>query len=497
MESTEINASTEKVAESESKKVSELTESPAEESTPEIANKPIEQIDPKEQVEELLEQYKARCKELEEEKAKCNEELRDKDVIITNMHKIMQEGMEAKEKEVTLLREKYESADFDLGVSFKIFALDSVSESEIQELTKLREENTNLIKSVNEAKELVAMIDKDNRAVGEYEEKCKVLQSEIDDLKSRHANELAAKNELIKKLESVNSGLEVKLAQVAAAEKIQRQKAESANAVIDQNQKELIELEASKSEIQNEIRALVVQCKERDKEITQRGIFINKQQQEMEELHAELRQIDAEKSALQKQNARLANILKEKRVQLSNANLKIKEINTSVILELKSSLEDRERTISMLKEIIKGHNAEINVKNRDIARFKKSLGKVKSQKASIGQHVTNRTSETEAKLAQASVNSPIIKKVEFTPEVNKKKLLDESTETYSPPSFKTPVTYQAKYAQIIDKYLNEVHDVNYRNNSSNVRNALCYKHNVIIKNSSEAREGVRIERGVC
>jgi len=387
----------------------------------------------------------------------------------------MKEELESKDKEIAVLKEKYEKADFDLGISFKILTIDSDTE----ELNKLQELNKELTEQLNKLKGQTIIQDK------EAEGGLKAVQSELEDIKKRHASELMKKNELIKALEKMNIELEAKLAQITAAEKIQRQKVENLNVVIEQNQKELIELEANKSEMQNEIRVLIVQCKEREREISQRGAFINKQQEKIEEFHNALKQIDAEKSSILQQNNRLTAILKEKKMQLSNVNLKIRELNTSVIQELKRIIEDRDRTISMLKEIVRGHNAELNLKNRDITRLKKNLGKVKSQKVSVSNKKSSRVHESEAK---SSINPPILKKVEFTPEINKKALLDASFETNSPASTKikakVPVNYKAKYDQLIDNYLNEVHDVNYRNDSSNVRSALYQNHN-IISNSPE------------
>lgn len=417
-----------------------------------------------EKLESELEDIKRECESLHQKEKLLLNETKSKDITIADLREVvnsMQVEIYAKNKEIALLKEKYEEGDLNLAVSFDILALDQ--DLDAQELARLREDNKQLRMELAQAavkakehQELASKIEDLNKKMEERE---KEYEREIREIGERHEKELDDKDAAIKKLEGANSVLESKAFQLMAVEKLLKQKIDNSNAVAAQNQKELLESESTKNEMRSEIKVLILQCKEQERGVAQRDEYIKKQQEGMTELNYELERARADASTLQQQNSRLATLLKEKKEQLSSANMKVRELKTSIAADYKSKLEEQAKAIEVLKEIIRGHNAELSVKNKDIQRLKKNLGKAKSLKQRIRQPEIE---EPDVNVVEQKVSMDVSKDV-----------IDEVYEAESPVALKE-ITYKEKYMQRIEEYFNKLHDLNYRNNSSNIRNVLYH-----------------------
>ena len=391
----------------------------------------------------------------EKEKGEMQNQIKQKDIIIADLKEFintMQTEISAKNKEILLVKQKYEEEDFTLAFSFNVLALDT--ESDIEQ-NKLHNENTQLQAKLNEAINQIQEHQKLKQQITVLEEE---YQKKIKELEEKHEVEIDNKDVAIKKLEGANSVLESKAFQLIGIEKVLRQKIESSNAVITQVQKELTELEANKNEMKNEIKVLILKCKEHERALVQKDLYIKKQQEAITEFNNQLERAKIDTTAMQQQNIRLSNLLKEKKDQLNAANMKIRELKTSVVADYKDKLEESVKTIEILKEILRGHNAELKVKKKDIMELKKNLGKVKS-----------------VKQVNEVVNITQI-------ETNKKELQEEVCEAESP--IKTKQSYKENYMKKIEEYFNKLHDINYRNNSSNIRNVLYYP---FVKKEVESR----------
>eukprot|EP01022_Parablepharisma_sp_SALTPOND_P033328 TRINITY_DN88494_c1_g1_i1.p1 TRINITY_DN88494_c1_g1~~TRINITY_DN88494_c1_g1_i1.p1 ORF type:complete len:1103 (+),score=74.15 TRINITY_DN88494_c1_g1_i1:637-3945(+) len=438
---------------------------------------------------EVLDLYKEKCKELEErcsqnartyemlknqydaekaawseESAKLSHEAKSKDIVIADLKATLEKvynELAAKDKEIVLLKSQEDVCE--LKVSFNILQEEEeLLPPDTTELDQLRAENNSLEVKLKLAQNQIT------------EQEVKISAANKDSYAAlavlkEYQDELLNKTDIIDKLENLNRDLEVKAAQLSAGKKTLEQRLENAIRTIEQRREDIKSFESKTDEMRSEIEILIAQCKEARMQMKQQDSIIKKQQSGIDELEYTLQQKDQEIDRREQHISRLSKQLEEKKGQLHAAHLKIQEINRSVLAELKKKLASKDRDITLFKEMIKGHYAEIQGKNREIAKLKKELNKVKNEQTMLNQ---KNNQEKAGTATEAQPESP-------SPNPSQKPTVEESSETEaSPTPLKLPQpAYKEKYLKRLDDYYNAISDHNYRNNSSSIRNALWQNYN--------------------
>jgi len=445
--------------------------------TQERLQKLIKELDDLETANRLIEEYKEKYMRLEEAmKQKLNEfnqhelenklrtkktaeeykkQVHIKDTTIKELNdKLRNMEIKCKEIEEELIKVKELNEellkDSGISVNFNLFADEPIAD--IEEIKRLKEEN----------KKYKMEIDNFDETKKGIEDQVCDLQKEILSLEEKYAKELCVKCEAIKNIENIIRDTNEQMIQSKAKEiDLQKQLTDS-HTQIRSKAREIEVLEQKKKEMKAEIKTLIVKCQCLKSEITQKDFLIKQQHQNIELLQYEVAMKQAEILRINEERNNLAAQIKAKRVVLTNAQLKIKELNRNIVSSLQVNAEDRDRTIIILKELLKGHHNELNMKNKDIRELKKDLAQVKSLNNNILVPTEPSLIKVKTKEVQAKPSRNTSKESTIESKVNMISLK---------PSIPT---YKERYMKLYDEYSNTINVRNRKNNSTNVKNVLSY-----------------------
>jgi len=337
----------------------------------------------------------------------------------------MKMEIEKKEKKIEKLeklKKGYENM-CPLSIKYTICAEDHIID--VQEVYRLRETKRNY-------DALVMKIKGDN-----MDHKNKVL-----------SNELLQKNDEIKKLTESNKAMEEMISQLTKKQNAWKNQAFKDKKGEQMQEREDIvlkekELYDSKDEacikrnlevMTIELECLLARYKVAQVELRKREQTISSQNRAMEVLRKEVETKNTEILSLQQKNNKLFNQYRELKEKLCEAHQKVHNLNFGVINNMKLNLTEKDKTIRLLKEMIRGHNGEF--KGHDTIKLKKGL-------------ISNRIDV-----------------------ISDKELL--SKHGMSPDKSFLP-DYQGQYLKKLESFCKAIKSRNYRNNSVNVRKVLSYK----------------------
>ncbi len=334
-----------------------------------------------------------------------------------------------------------------------------------------------------------------------------------------------SKQSMLEELEGLNRDLEVSNARAIAEKKTVEDKFFQLTTTLEEVKGNSEDVARQNQEMRAEIEVIIGQCKEARGQMKQQQEELRKRAADIEKLETALQQKDAE---LQKRESYLDRVLKqfeEKKTQLRNANLKVQEISRSVVGELKKKLAERDRDAKMLKEMIKGHYAEVQTKNREIGRLRKQvarLGKANEMRSQFIRTFADTGNEEQAKQLDnlRKLDSQPIKEEEEEEDKQDEQVEpapgDNSTSDHgnanddrqrdsgSPTSkegdrssssvsrqMPSPLlrdTYKEKYVKRLDEYYSAISDASFHNNSSNVSHVLSQNYNAFAQERRRREE---------
>ncbi len=288
------------------------------------------------------------------------------------------------------------------------------------------------------------------------------LQAVVDDKR----RELSRRKATIEALETKN-------AQSLAGKRLAEQRLAELSRMVDEIRKNAAAVEKQNQDVREEIRVVIERYNESRSAVARLEERVKQQAERTEELECGMKQKDAE---LKKREGYLNRVLKqleEKKGQLRSANLKVIELNRSVVSELRSKLAERERELSTATEMIKGHNAEMQTKTREIARLRKEVERLKELPKSF----------TGTPDALVDEHSPADNQGDNTAEEAPKSKPDRG-----PARKEKQWTFKEKYMRKLDDYYSAISDSGYRNNSLNIRHVLSQNYSAFTQDTSNQGE---------
>ncbi len=190
---------------------------------------------------------------------------------------------------------------------------------------------------------------------------------------------MAGKSSKIKELENylISKESDVDVAAAHQAILVTGKEIAKYEAEISMLQEKLAEEATKQAEMRGEIEILIAQCKESHAQLKAKDAQIKKQSVALQQFETILQEKDAEIQNREQYLVKMTKQLDDKKEQLHLANLKIRQINKSAFVELNSKLEEKDKEVKMLKGMVKGHHLELEAKNKDMARLKKEVRKLK------------------------------------------------------------------------------------------------------------------------
>eukprot|EP00826_Nyctotherus_ovalis_P020716 TRINITY_DN1653_c0_g1_i2.p1 TRINITY_DN1653_c0_g1~~TRINITY_DN1653_c0_g1_i2.p1 ORF type:complete len:358 (-),score=62.10 TRINITY_DN1653_c0_g1_i2:18-1091(-) len=314
-----------------------------------------------------------------------------------------------------------------LKVSYTIIAEDLIVD--IEEIYRLREAK----------REYDILITREKR---EHTAELSAMKTELFNVINKHKNEMAEKGAQISELVELNKVMEERIDQLLKGQNCEANtmnKERMREDVYDKNDETYIKRNLEIMTV--ELEGLLARYRVAQAELRKRDLFIATQAKAVEALRKEDESKNAEILHLQQMSDKLASQYKELKKKLLEAHQKVRELNFGVISDMKLKLIEKDKTIHLLKKMVKGNSTEIKNRVYDVIRFNKDNEAIKDSE------------------------KPIFNK--------------ELLSNYSISPKKIPLPdYQSKYFKKVENFYDVVKCKNYRNNSVNVRKLLNYKRGV-------------------
>ena len=352
--------------------------------------------------------------------------------------------------------------DCKLDITFEMFAEEPATD--IKELERLQKENQEMKSKLNDYDETTKEIQSKINAL--EKEKSNLNKNHEDELKNKDDRIKGLENEINNKVNEINSKAN-DIKKLKETEKKLKKEISEFDSKMQSKQSVIDKLEVEKNNMKNEIKTLIVQCKTFENESRQKDLAIKQQQQNLEVIQYELSVKNSDIERLEDQCNRLSSTLKDKRIMLNNAHLRIRELERNVVTNLKNNISDKDRTILLLKEVLKGHHIELTAKNKDIIRLKRALSRTKPN---------NLQNKTEHKGFNIKVVHPADVIEDSLPMETEERPEMESPEIDNAKSKLNGSVprYKEIYMNQLNDYFKSICRGNKKNDSYNVRNALHY-----------------------
>lgn len=314
---------------------------------------------------------------------------------------------------------------------------------------------------------------------------------------------LLEKEALVDRLENNNRDLEVKMAKLQAEKKtVEQRQIQNTNSAELQSEKIQL-LTEQNSEMRSEIEVLLTQCKESQNQINSREGQIKQQTDALQQIYNEIQTKDAEIQKREDYIGRLTRQLEDKKGQLHNANLKLRQYSRTVVNELNAKIAEKDKEVKILKEMVKGHHAEVKAKNKDIMRLKHQLKRAikgNEMKKEFIKTFVKPEDEEQAKqikkMEQYDINevsgesdeegrkNDDLERDESKSAVIEKKSPPEQQDV-SLPSIAVPSSkdqkssppYRENYLKRLENYYQQLGDARFHNNSYNMQGLLSHNFN--------------------
>lgn len=426
----------------------------------------------------LKENFENEKKKYEELLGNLQNSISQKDTIIADQKSSIlttQAEIQAKSKEIELLKSENEKLQLDcnLAISFNLITEENNEKPDILTMKIQASEIENLKLNVQNLENSLKISDLNYKSEKQRADDVKNESMKILIKNEELTKTVKSKSEILETLENINKNLEGQIASLIAEKKNLEKKLESSIQENSTKMQEYEELVQKTNEMRGEIEILITQCKEARNQMKQQDLDIKKYQNNIEEMDVELKQKNIEIDRREQHIDRLSKQLNEKKNQLHMSNLKMQELNKTVLGEYKQKLAEKERDIVLYKEMIKGHHGEVLSKNRELQKLRKEIQKLKAEKGSEKVDPVENKEENEKKESELAEKMPDLRPSQKTP-------VNNSSDPASIPVY-PPVSepqYKEKYLKKLEDYYNAINDHNYRNNSSGIRNVLWHNYNV-------------------
>lgn len=138
-------------------------------------------------------------------------------------------------------------------------------------------------------------------------------------------------------------------------------------------QEQLAAEREKRDEMRGEIEILISQCKEVHCHIKERDQQIKRQSIALQQFDTILQEKDAELLKREQHLGKMSKLLEEAKAQLQKANERTRQAGRQIVGEMSAKLLEKQRELRMLKELVKGHHAELQARDQDIAQMRKAL----------------------------------------------------------------------------------------------------------------------------
>eukprot|EP00826_Nyctotherus_ovalis_P010528 TRINITY_DN12769_c0_g6_i1.p1 TRINITY_DN12769_c0_g6~~TRINITY_DN12769_c0_g6_i1.p1 ORF type:complete len:538 (-),score=124.19 TRINITY_DN12769_c0_g6_i1:28-1641(-) len=370
--------------------------------------------------------------ELRNSLASTQSELKERDEVILKLNKNVEELVN----------------NCEVKVSYSIVA--GIPIEDLEEIHRVKEENKAIEKKFHESKELTK----------ELESKVNELQNQLLEEQKEYTEDVETKEKAIVELQEEIKSANEEISQMQEKEKTLNRKLREIEDEMENRQKETENLERERKEMAEEIKILILHSKSLESDISQKELLLKQQQNDVEILQSELEERDTTIDKLSKQNNRLSAILNEKRVMLHNARTRIKDLSRNVIYTLQGNIKNKDKAITILKEMVRDHHEELKAKNKDIVRLRSDLARREDRMIKL-----RTVNDFRGDVELVCSGSPVAR-------ANK---------------ISVPL-YKERYLERIEDYYKAINAGNCRNNSMNMRNALRFD-----RHSKNSRNRPKIE----
>ncbi len=314
---------------------------------------------------------------------------------------------------------------------------------------------------------------------------------------------LEERNAVVDRLENANRDLEVRNAKLEAERRGAEERSQREEGSTEMLRDKVDLLEKTQEEMKGEIEVLITQCKQLQATVKVREAQISKQAETLEQLDVALQQKDAEVQKRENYFGKMVRQLEEKKNQLHDSQLKIRQLNKSLAADVTAKLAEKDKELKVMKEMIRGHHAEMQAKTKDVLRMKRLLSKMKKANELRTRFITtfaDRKNEEQQKQLEKMEQLDIAeaqdenedaelepepsaeeaepeteeKDAEEPEEPNKRGLLPQITPRGKKMREKSDVSasFHERYMKRFDDYLSGLGDAGFGNNSSKVKSLL-------------------------
>eukprot|EP01022_Parablepharisma_sp_SALTPOND_P026109 TRINITY_DN618_c0_g1_i1.p1 TRINITY_DN618_c0_g1~~TRINITY_DN618_c0_g1_i1.p1 ORF type:complete len:559 (+),score=99.12 TRINITY_DN618_c0_g1_i1:5052-6728(+) len=448
------------------------------------------------------------------EREEFDTQLNKKDIYISELKSRIAELEKedaAKRKEIEYLRgiEKTLIEECQVNLHFPILPPeDTETEAENQSLkAKIEELETSLAQKEKMSRESKSLAESYLVFLWvrySIQDKLEAAKLELHEYKARCVSEFNEKNGKIKELEDLliakEGLLERPESPLEPSPELLNKLGEYQNQIATLNQI-LAEERAKQNEMRDEIEILITQCKEAHAQLKSRDGQLKKQSIALQQFETILQEKDAEIQKREQYLVRMTKQLEEKKEQLHVANIKMKQMSKSALAELKVKASEKDKELKMLKGMVKGHHLEMEAKNKDLARMRKEVKRLRQTNQMKGEFIrtfVNVEDEEQVKQlekleelenedisdnergSKSRKHSFVEHKSSHSKKRSDVKLPAISQTEDAESRRKTPkkMQYSERYLQKVDSYSQIIADPSFHNNSTNIHGILSQNYNV-------------------
>ena len=254
--------------------------------------------------------------------------------------------LSVKDKEIDELNEKIKKLNgnqCNINISYDIYADDPYIDG--KELYMLREYK----------REIELAMSRGEIGVEEQYRMIIELREELVKADKEHEEELKIKDEQVMK---IKTALEKRTEDMKKAEKILKEKLNEAQNTIDKNKDEIKLMMKTNKDLKGKIGGLSKQLEQSKEEYKNKEVYISIQKKNIGILQCELKESKMEIFTLKQRVNNLSSEVNEYKAKLNAANIKIHELNSTVLSNLEKDLKERDVTIETLREVIKKNEEE-------------------------------------------------------------------------------------------------------------------------------------------